>query len=122
MPAMAAATALPAWLNASLRPVRRAKARGPTMPSVTAAIAGAKIAPAAAAIACVAATSSKRWTSGKAIQERVTRMAAVTINARLAVERSISAPAGVWAAMPASAATDITTPIEASSHFCSVSR
>jgi hypothetical protein len=35
----------------------------------------------------------------------------------LAVLASISAPAGVWAAMPASAATDITTPILAWSHF-----
>ena len=92
------------------------------MPSVIAAIAGAKIAPAAAAIACVAATSSNRWISGSARHDRETRIAAVTISARLAVERSISAPAGVWAAMPASAATDITIPIEASSHFCSVSK
>ena len=92
------------------------------MPSVTAATAGAKMAPAAAATACVAATSSNRWISGSVRHASVTRIAAATISARLAVLRSISAPAGVCATMPASAATDITTPIEASSHFCSVRR
>jgi hypothetical protein len=41
---------------------------------------------------------------------------------RLAVVLSISAPAGVCATMPASAATDITAPMLASSHFCSARR
>lgn len=37
MPAITAAVALPAWLKASFRPTRRAKALGPTIPSVMAA-------------------------------------------------------------------------------------
>jgi len=92
------------------------------VPSVTAAMAGAKMAPAAAAIACVAATSANCSMNGSARQPSVTTIAAATISARFAVVRSISAPAGVCAAMPARAATDISTPIEASSHFCSVRR
>ena len=69
------------------------------------------MAPAQAANACVAATSSNRWSNGNARHVNVTTMAATTIKARLAVLRSISAPAGVWATMPAMAATDITTPM-----------
>ena len=52
----------------------------------------------------------------------VTTIAAAIISARFAVLRSISAPAGVWAMIPANAATDITTPMLAWSHFCSVKR
>src|ERR1700722_15018556 len=92
--------------------MRAAKAFGPTMPSVTAATAGAKIDAAAAASDCVAATSSKLWISGSARQAAVTAIAAATISARLALVRSISAPAGVCAAMPASAAAGIPGPTE----------
>jgi hypothetical protein len=97
-------------------------ALGPTIPSVTAATAGGKMAPAQAASACVAATSSNRWSNGNARHVNVTIIAAATIKARLVLLRSISAPAGVCATMPATAATDITTPMLAWSHFCSVRR
>ena len=52
----------------------------------------------------------------------MTPIAAATIRLRLAVLRSINAPAGVCATMPASAASDITEPMLASSHFRSVRR
>ena len=48
-PAIAAETALPRWLKASLRPMRLENIFGPTRPSVIAASAGGKIAPAMAA-------------------------------------------------------------------------
>ena len=84
---------------------------GPTVPSVTAAMAGGKIVPAEAASACVAATTSNRWIRGRARQAAVTTNAVAIMRAEFALLRSISAPAGVWAMMPASAATDITTPM-----------
>ena len=102
--------------------MRLANAFGPTMPSVTAATAGAKIAPAAPAMACVAATHSNLAMNGSVRHASVTTIAAAIIRPRFAVLRSISAPAGVWAMMPASAAIDITTPMLAWSHFCSVNR
>ena len=55
-PAAAAEAALPAWLKASFRPVRRPKAARPARPSVSAAIAGAKTAAAMPLAACSAAT------------------------------------------------------------------
>ena len=48
--------------------------------------------------------------------------AAVIIRARFQVVASISAPAGVCATNPATAATDMTMPMLASSHFWIVSR
>ncbi len=52
----------------------------------------------------------------------VTPTAATAIQPRLARLRSIKAPAGVCARMPASAASDIAAPMLASSHFRSVRR
>lgn len=120
--AMAAEAALPAWLNASLRPTRRAKARGPTIPSVTAATAGANTAPAAPESACNAATGQNPGAKGMATEASVIATAAATIRARLARVPSISAPAGVWAKRPAIPPTDSTTPIAASSQRWTVSR
>jgi hypothetical protein len=52
----------------------------------------------------------------------VTSTAAAAITSRFALVASTSAPAGVCATIPAIVAIDITIPICASSHFCSVSR
>jgi len=82
--AIAAALALPPWLNASLRPMRLAKAFGPTMPSVMAAMAGANSEPATAVRAFSTATMVKPPNSGRANEPRVTTTAAVTRIARLA--------------------------------------
>jgi hypothetical protein len=41
---------------------------------------------------------------------------------RFARTVSTRAPAGVWATIPAAVAIDITTPMLASSQFCTVSR
>ncbi len=92
------------------------------MPSVKAAMAGAKIDPAALAIACVTATSVKLDMSGNVMLASVTSRAAAIVNPRLARLLSISAPAGVCATIPARAAIDMTMPMLASFHFCSVSR
>jgi hypothetical protein len=56
-PAIVAETAFPPWLNASFRPMRLENIFGPTMPSVIAASAGGKIAPAMPARDCVATTA-----------------------------------------------------------------
>jgi hypothetical protein len=48
----------------------------------------------------------------------VTRIAAKAMTARFAWVASTSAPTGVCGANPAMAATDMTTPMLASSHFC----
>ena len=120
--AMAAAVALPPWLKASLRPMRRANAFGPTIPSVMAASDGAKIEPAAPVKAFIAATAAKLPIQGNASDPSVTTMAAATRMPRLAVVPSTSAPAGVCASMPAMPPMDMTMPIEAGSQFWIVSR
>ena len=115
-PAIAAATALPAWLKVSLRPIRAVKARWPTIPSDTAASAGGKITSAAFAMPCETATGQKLGNNGSSTDETVTISAAATISNRFALVASMSALAGVCAAMPATVATDITMPMRASSH------
>ena len=89
----------------------RANAFGPTMPSVIAAIAGAKIEPAAPVSDCVRATSGKAGRGSDKRARVTTTAAAMTITPRLAEVLSISAPAGVCARMPATPATDITMPM-----------
>ena len=117
--ASAAETALPAWLKASFRPMRREKAFGPTTPRVMAASAGGKIAPAMPATDCVAATAWKLVMKGSARQLSVTARAAAMTMARLCRLRSISAPAGVWASRPATPAMVMTRPMVASFQPCS---
>ena len=92
------------------------------MPSVTAASAGAKTTPAALAAACETATLQNDVSQGSARDETVTSTAAPTITPRLALVASTRAPAGVWAAIPASAAIDMTRPMLASSHLPTVRR
>lgn len=95
--------------------MRRANARGPTIPSDIAATAGAKTVPATAPIAWVTATTVKEVIQGSARQLAVTRIAAATTIARLAVILSINAPAGVWASRAARPATVMTSPMLAGS-------
>ena len=59
---------------------------------------------------------------GRSNDAAVTKTAAATITARLALVASTNAPAGVCARMPATVAIDMTTPMLAASHFRSVSR
>ena len=92
------------------------------MPSETAAIAGGKMTPAACATPCEIATGRKLGNKGSDNEASVTRIAATAITVRFARVPSTSAPAGVWARMPAMVATDITRPMRASSQCCSVSR
>ena len=92
------------------------------MPRVTAVSAGPKTADAACAVACDAATDKNEVSQGKSSEAAVTRTAAATMTVRFAFVLSISAPAGVWARMPATVVTDITSPMLASSHFCIVSK
>ena len=87
-----------------------------------AASAGAKMTAAACAMLCDTATGQKLGNSGSDRQARVTMTAAPIIIIRFARVASTSAPAGVCAMMPARVEIDITIPIRASSHFCSVSR
>ena len=89
------------------------------MPSVIAASAGGKIAPAMPAIDWVAATTRKPSTNGSARQLIVTASAAAMITARLLRLASMNAPAGVWATSPAMPAIVMTTPIVASFQPCS---
>src|SRR3954470_18786387 len=99
--------ALPAWLKVSLRAIGAGKARGPTGPSDTAAIAGGKITPAACAMPCEIATGQKLGNNGSNSDAAVTRIAAQTITVRFDFVASTSAPAGVCATMPAIAAIDM---------------
>ena len=92
------------------------------MPSVTAVNAGPNTADAACAVACDAATEKNEESQGNKSEAAVTRTAAATITVRFAFVLSISAPAGVWARIPATVVTDITSPMLASSHFWIVSR
>jgi hypothetical protein len=92
-----------------------AEAACPTVPSVMAAMAGAKIAAAAWAAACERATGQKLGTQGNTSEARVTASAAPATSARLARVASTRAPAGVCANRPARVAIDITTPMLASS-------
>ena len=105
-------------MNASFRPIRLANIFGPTMPSVIAASAGGKIAPAIPAIDCVAATSAKLVMNGSTRQLSVTATAPAITIAGLFRLRSISAPAGVCAISPAIPAIVITAPAVASFHPC----
>ena len=100
-PAAAAEAALPAWLKASFRPMRRLNAARPTRPSVMAAIAGAKTAAAMPLPACSAATGQKPGKAGISRQAAVTTSAARASTARRAATASTSAPAGAWASSPA---------------------
>ena len=85
---------------ASLRPVRAANALGPTMPRVTAAIAGANTEPLAAASAWVTATSSKR-SPGRAGSSRAGKV--VLLSGISAAHASFGwvDPAGVSGQFPA---------------------
>src|SRR5919202_5384321 len=60
--------ALPPWLNASFRPMRRAKAAAPTTPSEMAAMVGGNTPAAAPATTFAAVTGQKRGASGMARQ------------------------------------------------------
>ena len=120
--AMAAAAALPPWLKASLRPTRRANARGPTIPSVIAASDGANSDPAAPVKAFITARAVKPGIQGRASEPKVTTAAAAMSMARLAVVESTRAPAGVCATIPAMPPMDITKPIAAWSQCCTVKR
>jgi hypothetical protein len=82
---------------------------------VTAAIAGAKIAPAMAAIAWVAVMRANPSMNGRATELMVTATAATTMIARRLRARSISAPAGACAISPTIPAIVITEPTVASS-------
>ena len=83
---------------------------------------GAKIDWAAPVSAVNAATAEKLPIHGSATDPSVTRAAAATSSARLAVVASTKAPAGVCASRAATPPMDITMPIEASSQFWTVSR
>ena len=110
---MAPAVALPAWLNDSLRPIRREKRRAPTTPRVIAASAGANTDAAIPVSACSSEMAVKCGNSGMTRVPTVTVNAAATISARLAEVRSTSAPTGVCAAIAAMPPIPITKPIEA---------
>ena len=114
-PAAAAEAALPAWLKASFRPMRRLKAARPARPSVMAAIAGAKTAAAMPLAACSAATGQKPGKAGISRQAAVTTSAARASTARRAATASTSAPAGAWASSPATPEMARTTPVCAGS-------
>src|SRR6202042_2562400 len=116
-PAATAAKALPAWLNDSLRPIRRVKAAWPTIPREIAARPGPNTAALTCAAACEAATEMKPEHSGSKSDAAATAIAAVAITARFARVASMNPPAGVWAMMPEAVAIDITIPMLASSHF-----
>ena len=92
------------------------------MPSVTAATAGGNTAAATPNIAWKTAIGQNEGRSGMASAASVTTTAAATTTARFARVRSIKAPAGVRAGMPATPPTAITAPIDASSHFWTVNR
>ena len=96
-PASVAATTLPLWLKASLRPVRRGIAARPTRPKVRAAIAGGKIVAAAPMAACAATTTGRVGTRSSRRQLDPTTTAAIPTASRFPRILSISAPAGVWA-------------------------
>lgn len=113
---------MPAWLKASLRPTRRAKAFGPTIPSVMAATAGGNTAADIPVSACMAATRNTCGRTGSATEPRVTVAVATMTTARLARVRSINAPAGVWATMAAMPVIDITRPMDAWSQCWTVKR
>ncbi len=122
MPVMAAAVALPAWLNDSLRPTRREKNLVPTTPKVIAAKAGAKTEAAIPVRACNSEIAKNRGNSGIAKAPTVTVTAPTMISARLAVVRSTSAPIGVCTTIAAMPPTPITNPIEAWSQWWVSSR
>ena len=82
---MAAADAFPAWLNDSLRPIRREKKRGPTTPKVIAASAGAKREPATPVRACSTEIEYRPGNNGIASEPAVMVNAPPMISARLAV-------------------------------------
>src|SRR4029077_20102044 len=98
-------------------PMRRVNVACPTMPSVTAASAGANTTPAACAIAWDAATGQNDGSQGSTRDAAVTSVAAAIITARFALVASTSAPAGVCATIPAKVAIDITMPMLASSQL-----
>ena len=110
---IAAADAFPAWLNDSLRPIRREKKRGPTTPKVIAARAGAKTEPAIPVRACNTEIAYKPGNTGIANEPAVIVNAPPMISARLAVLRSTNAPAGACATMAPIPPTAMTNPIEA---------
>jgi hypothetical protein len=114
--------ALPPWLKASFRPMRRAKAAEPTTPSVIAATVGGNTAADAPDTACIAATGQKPGASGMSRQVAVTSAAAPATSARLARSLSTSTPMGVCARRPAMAAAESATPMLASSQACRSSR
>ena len=110
-PAAMAVNTLPAWSNASFRPIRRVNILGPTMPSEMAAIADGNTASALPMAACAAAISQKFGKNDIAIAPTATAMADTTINPRFQCVQSISAPNGVRAATVATPAIIMTTPI-----------
>ena len=121
-PASSAAATLPAWLNASLRPIRRGSRPWPTSPRLIAETAGAKIADDAPMTACAAMITGSVGHHAIATTPSATASAASATAARLAWIRSISPPAGVCAATVANPWTDIAIPIRPASQCCAAAR
>jgi len=87
------------------------------MPSVIAAIAGGNTAAATADNPWSVAIATLPSTRGTRSDVAVTSTAPLTTTARLAVAQSTRAPAGAWATIPITPATDMTVPIEAASQW-----
>ena len=93
-PATKAMKTFPAWSKAAFRPIRYARPRAPSMPSVIAAIAGPKTAPAMPIIVCAVRTTGK---IGAAIARALTLSTPTpaTTTPRFQRVASIKAPTGM---------------------------
>ena len=114
--------AFPKWNSDSLRPDRRAKRAGPTMPREMAASVGVIAVPASAPTTAAAATGQKRGASGITRQVAVTTTTAPASSARLARVASTRRPIGVCDKRPTSPPIESARPMLASSQACWVSR
>jgi len=101
-----------------LRPVRFARQAWPTIPSVSAAIAGGKIEAAAPMSACEATTTGKLGSRIIARQPAATAPAAIATAARFQRIRSISAPANDCVAIVPTSIAAIATPTFDGSQCC----